>query len=120
MVTRFVPGTEGVYRPFWSPDSRSLGFISGGKLKKVEVAGGPAQTICEVNSDGDGSWSRTGVIVFDGRVTDPLRRVSAAGGIAEPVVLENGKKEGTPGAGWPEFLPDGRHFLYTGNEDSAT
>lgn len=60
------------------------------------------------------------MILFDGLVTDPLRRVSAAGGIPEPVVLENGRKEGTPGAGWPEFLPDGRHFLYTVDEDSAS
>ncbi len=120
LEARPVPGTEGVYRPFWSPDSRSLGFIAGGKLKKVDIAGGPAQTICDVTSGGDGSWSPAGVILFDGLVTDPLRRVSAAGGIAEPVVLENGKKEGTPGAGWPEFLPDGRHFLYTVDEDSST
>ena len=62
----------------------------------------------------DGSWSHEGVILFDGRSADPLWRVPAAGGVRQPVVFEDGKPEGTPGAGWPEFLPDGKHFLYHG------
>ncbi len=110
--TRPLPGTEGVYRPFWSPDSRFVGFIAAGKLKKVDIAGGPPQTICDVAGNGDGSWSPQGVILFDGTINDPLREVPAAGGLAKPVVLEEGKPNGTLAAGWPEFLPDGRHFLY--------
>jgi eukaryotic-like serine/threonine-protein kinase len=111
---RPMPGTEGVQRPFWSPDSRFVGFVAGDKLKKVDIAGGPPQTICDtpVNSS-DGSWSEAGVILFDARATDPLMRVSAGGGIPQPVVFEQGKDKGTPGTGWPEFLPDGKHFLYT-------
>ncbi len=109
---RPLPGTEGVYRPFWSPDSRFVGFIAAGKMKKVDIAGGPPQVICDAGN-GDGSWSPTGVILFDGNSTDPLRQVSAAGGVPKPVVLEEGKTEGTTSAGWPEFLPDGRHFLYS-------
>ena len=61
----------------------------------------------------DGSWSQEGVILFDGRSADPLWRVPAAGGVRQPFVFEDGKPEGTPGTGWPEFLPDGKHFLYT-------
>jgi Tol biopolymer transport system component len=114
---RALPGTEGVYRPFWSPDSRFLGFIANGKLKKVDIAGGPPELICDIQgpgaAGGDGSWSPEGVILFDGTVNDPLREVSAAGGVSKPVVLEEGKTAGTPGSGWPEFLPDGKHFLYT-------
>ena len=110
---RALPGTEGVYRPFWSSDSRFVGFIAAGKMKKVDIAGGPPQTICDVGGNGDGSWSPDGVILFDGTINDPLREVPAAGGVSKPVVLEDGKPNGTIGAGWPEFLPDGKHFLYT-------
>ncbi|HEX5473349.1 MAG TPA: protein kinase [Vicinamibacterales bacterium] len=110
---RPLPGTEGVFRPFWSPDSRFVGFIAAGKMKKVAVAGGPPQTICDVSGDGDGSWSPEGVILFDGLATDPLREVSAAGGVSKPFVFEAGKTGGLVGSGWPEFLPDGKHFLYT-------
>jgi hypothetical protein len=109
---RPMPGTEGVYRPFWSPDSRFVGFIAAGKMKKVDIGGGPPQVICDAGN-GDGSWSPSGVILFDGTNTDPMRQVSASGGVPRPVVLDEGKNEGTPGAGWPEFLPDGTHFLYS-------
>ena len=114
LEARIMPGTEGVQRPFWSPDSRFVAFVAGDKLKKVDISGGPPQTICDtpVNSS-DGSWSEAGVILFDARATDPLMRVSAGGGVPQPVVFEAGKDKGTPGTGWPEFLPDGRHFLYT-------
>ncbi|MBK5297968.1 MAG: protein kinase [Vicinamibacteria bacterium] len=113
LEARPLAGTEGVLRPFWSPDSRFLAFMSGGKLKKVDIAGGPPQTICDAPNGADGSWSPEGVILFDGRSTDPLWRVPAAGGVRQPFVFADGKPEGTPGTGWPEFLPDGRHFLYT-------
>ncbi len=117
-----LAGTEGTTRPFWSPDSRFLGFFAEGKLKKIEVSGGPAQKICDAPTGADGSWSPEGVILYDGRANDPIHRVSSAGGT--PVVAvkaDPARKETT--AAWPEFLPDGRHFLYmaTGQkpEDSA-
>ena len=113
LEARALPGTEGVLRPFWSPDSRFLGFMSGGALKKVDIAGGPPTTICEVQYGADGSWSSEGVILFDGRSADPLWRVPAAGGKPQPVVFGQDKESGTLGAGWPEFLPDGKHFLFT-------
>ncbi|MDQ2979727.1 MAG: protein kinase [Acidobacteriota bacterium] len=106
-----LAGTEGTTRPFWSPDSRFLGFFAEGKLKKITVSGGPAQKICDAPSGADGSWSPEGVILFDGTANDPIFRVSAAGGT--PVVAvkpEASRKEAE--VGWPEFLPDGRHFLY--------
>jgi Tol biopolymer transport system component/predicted Ser/Thr protein kinase len=113
LEARPVSGTEGAGRPFWSPDGRYLGFFSGGKLKKVDAAGGPAQTLCDAPNGADASWSSEGVILFDGRTTDPLMRVPAAGGVARPEV-DLDKEKGRTGAGWPEFLPDGRHFLYVG------
>jgi Tol biopolymer transport system component/tRNA A-37 threonylcarbamoyl transferase component Bud32 len=106
-----LPGTEGTTRPFWSPDSRFLGFFAEGKLKKIEVAGGPPQKICDAPTGSDGSWSPEGVILFDGRGTDPIYRVAAAGGTpAVAVKAEASRKE--TAVGWPEFLPDGRRFLY--------
>ncbi|MEO5894137.1 MAG: protein kinase [Vicinamibacterales bacterium] len=112
LEARTLPGTEGAYRPFWAPDSRYVGFLAGTKLKKVDIAGGPPQTICDVPNEGDGTWNADGVIIFDGLETAAIRRVSAAGGLSQPVVFEDGKAEGKPGTGWPEFLPDGHHFLY--------
>jgi eukaryotic-like serine/threonine-protein kinase len=108
---RPLPGTEGVLRPFWSPDSRFVAFFAGGKLKKVDISGGPPQTICEAPNGADGSWNEDGVILFDGRGTDPIWRVPAGGGVAKTEIGVD-QKAGIFGVGWPEFLPDGRRFLY--------
>jgi eukaryotic-like serine/threonine-protein kinase len=117
-----LPGTEGGVRPFWSPDSKFIGFMADGVLKKVDVTGGPPSKICDAPGGSDGTWSPEGVILFDGTGTDPIHRVPAAGGTKAVVVeLDKAKKETS--VGWPEFLPDGKHFLYllTGDkpEESA-
>jgi Tol biopolymer transport system component/tRNA A-37 threonylcarbamoyl transferase component Bud32 len=106
-----LPGTDRTRRPFWSPDSRFLGFVADGKLMKIDVTGGPPTKICDAPTGVDGTWSPEGVILFDGTGTDPIYRVSAAGGT--PVVaakLDPARKETQ--VGWPEFLPDGHHFIY--------
>ena len=59
-----LAGTEGAFQPFWSPDSRFLGFFAGGKLKKIEVSGGPPITLCDAPDPRSGTWNRDGVIVF--------------------------------------------------------
>ena len=106
-----LSGTEGAARPFWSPDNRFIGFMADGKLKKIEVSGGPAQKICDAPTGADGSWSPEGVILFDGRGTDPIYRVPAAGGT--PVVaVKADQTRGEAQVGWPEFLSDGKHFMY--------
>jgi len=106
-----LPGTEGGARPFWSPDSQYVGFIADGVLKKVGVSGGPATKICDAPGGSDGTWSPEGVILFDGTGSDPIRRVPAAGGTtAVEVGLDHARHETS--VGWPEFLPDGRHYLY--------
>jgi Tol biopolymer transport system component len=115
---RPLPGTEGALRPIWSPDSRFVAFVAGGKLRKVDIAGGPPQTICDAPTGADGSWSSEGVILFDGRGSDPIWRVPATGGVAKVEVALDPAK-GVTGAGWPEFLPDGRHFLYVHYGQSA-
>ncbi len=122
LVAQPLPGTEGGVRPFWSPDSKYVAFISEGVMKKVDVSGGPPTKICDAPGGSDGTWSPEGVILWDGTGTDPIYRVSAAGGSrAVAVGLDAALKQ--TGVGWPEFLPDGRHFLYLANgekpEDSA-
>ena len=117
-----LAGTEGTTRPFWSPDSRFLGFFSGGKLKKIDVSGGPATKVCDAPSGADGTWSPEGVILFDGRTSDPIWRVASAGGTPVAIVKHDAGRKETQVA-WPEFLPDGKHFLYLAMnqkpEDSA-
>ncbi len=107
-----LPGTEGAGRPFWSPDSRSLAFISGGKLRKIQVTGGRPETICEAPGGSDGCWTRRGLILFDGDSGHPtIRMVPASGGEPRSVTtLDTLKHE--VAHGWPEAMPDGRHFLY--------
>jgi Tol biopolymer transport system component len=111
LAPHVLPGTEGAARPFWSPDSRYLAFFVGKQLKKVPASGGPPQLISDSVVGSDGSWSRQGVIVFDASITDPIRRVSAAGGVPAEVATPD-TSQGETGVGWPIFLPDGKHFLY--------
>jgi eukaryotic-like serine/threonine-protein kinase len=113
-----LAGTEGATRPFWSPDSRFLGFVAEGKLKKIDVSGGPPQKICDAPSGSDGTWSPQGVILFDGTASDPINRVSAAGGTAVAAIKADPSRKET-GVAWPEFLPDGRHFLYMASGQKA-
>ncbi len=122
LVAQPLAGTDGTTRPFWSSDSRFLGFFSGGKLKKIDVSGGPPTKICDAPTGADGTWSPEGVILFDGTASDPIQRVPAAGGTPVVMVkLDAARKEVL--VGWPEFLPDGKHFLYLAMnqkpEDSA-
>ena len=112
-----MPGTEGAWRPFWAPDSRYLGFIADGKLKKIPVAGGPAQTICDAPTGADGTWSDDGTILYDGEGSDPIWRVSAGGGIPTPQ-LEATEDEAALQVGWPQFLPGSRNFLWVNYEGS--
>lgn len=107
-----LAGTEDASNPFWSPDSRFIGFYAaGGKLKKVEFTGGPAQLLTDVQVRGGGSWSREGVILFPKNSGEGLYRMSASGGASTPATtLDESRKE--LAHAWPYFLPDGRHFLY--------
>jgi serine/threonine protein kinase/Tol biopolymer transport system component len=108
---QLLNGTEGAQYPFWSPDSRFIGFFAGGKLRKIEASGGPPQTICDAPSARGGTWNRDGVVVFAAASNSPLSSVSAAGG--SPTVisrLDSSRQEISHR--WPFFLPDGKHFLF--------
>jgi Tol biopolymer transport system component len=107
-----LTGTEGAIHPFWSPDSRYIGFFATGKLRKLDTAGGPPVTLCDAPTGRGGTWNRDGVIVFagggnpTGGTGAALSRVSSAGGAATPLNLDAAGR-------WPWFLPDGIHFLYS-------
>jgi len=106
-----LAATEAAESPFWSPDSRSIAFFARGKLKRVDVAGGPAQTVCDAPATRGGSWSEHGVILFSDRLST-IARVSDQGG--EPAVVKTQTAgQNTTRARWPYFLPGGRAFLHT-------
>jgi eukaryotic-like serine/threonine-protein kinase len=106
-----LAGTSGAFFPFWSPDSRFIGFFSDGKLRKIDASGGPPQALCDAADGRGGSWSDDGLtILFTPSQREPIFKVSAAGGTVTPVT------EFTDGDDtshrFPEFLPDGTSFLY--------
>ena len=82
-----VPGTEGAASPFWSPDSRSLGFFAGGKLKTVELGGGNLQALADSPWTETAAWAPDGTILFRAAARSPLLRVPAAGGQAVRCML---------------------------------
>jgi eukaryotic-like serine/threonine-protein kinase len=103
-----LAGTTDATLPFWSGDSRSVGFVVAGKLKRVEASGGPPQEICDVSGFTGGTWNRAGAILFGS--PSGLFRVSAEGGKPEAITKLEAAETGHF---WPQFLPDGRHYLYT-------
>ncbi len=106
-----LPDTEGAAYAFWSPDSRTIGFFAGGKLKKVDVSGGPVTSLADGFSVGRGAWGRDGTILFVPRPNGPIHAVSDRGGVSRPVTELNTSRGETSQQVF-RFLPDGRHFLY--------
>ncbi len=110
-----LPGSEStrsLFPPFiWSPDSRYIAFDLGGRLKKIDVSGGAAETLCDLKATAvGGSWNRDGVVIF-GQAAGGVMRVSANGGTPSPLTtLDSSRAEETHFFPW--FLPDERHFIY--------
>jgi len=118
-VAQPVAGTDDALLPFWSPDSRFIAFFSGKKLKKIDPSVGLPKVLCDAPSfPGGGAWSKDGIIMFVGE-SGMLQRVSAEGGAPQPV-YQSGKAGAETGQAWPDFLPDGRHFLYLGLDSDAS
>ncbi|HVH29359.1 MAG TPA: protein kinase [Vicinamibacterales bacterium] len=106
-----LPGTEGASYPFWSPDGRFIAFFAGGKLKKIDTTGGVPQVLCPSGAGRGGAWNREGIILFVGQGNSPISRISASGGmVTAATTFDPG--QAVIGQAWPQFLPDGRHFLY--------
>jgi eukaryotic-like serine/threonine-protein kinase len=108
---RPLAGTERASSPFWSPDSRFIGFVAGTRLKRVGIDGGSEQTLAlNVPTPLGGTWNREGTILFGQSPAGPIFRISAAGG--EPAAATRIEAPQQRGHAFPEFLPDGRHFLF--------
>jgi len=112
LEARALAGTDGAIYPFWSPDSRSLGFFAASKLKKIDASGGPPAVVCDAPAGRGGTWNRDGIIVFSGRPGLGLSQVPAVGGTPTPATHIDASRHETSHR-WPFFLPDGRHFLYS-------
>jgi len=109
---RSLAGTDGASFPFWSADSRQIAFFAGSALRRVPRGGGAVQTICAAKDGRGGAWNREGTIVFAADFRDaPLFRVPAAGGEPVPATALDVDK-GEISHRFPSFLPDGKHFLF--------
>jgi eukaryotic-like serine/threonine-protein kinase len=110
---RSLAGTEGANFPFWAPDGKAIGFFADGKLKRIDLPSGPVQVLADAPAGRGGSWNQDGAIIFTptGRLQSQIMRVSASGGA--PTLLV-GHEPGLGGGSqrWPQFLPDGKHFLF--------
>ncbi|HUQ91571.1 MAG TPA: protein kinase [Bryobacteraceae bacterium] len=116
LTAQELAGTEDAMYPFWSPDSRSIGFFAGGKLKRISVDGSPPQILCDAPTGRSGTWNRDGVIVFAASNFGPLQRVPAAGGV--PIGVTKAA-EGELHR-FPVFLSDGSRFVYLAKSPSPS
>ncbi len=103
--------TEGAMFPFWSPDSRQVGFFADGKLRILDAENGAVKVLCNAPVGRGGTWNREGTILFAPNIVGPLYAVAERGGV--PTAVTGVAREGSgEGHRWPFFLPDGKHFLY--------
>jgi Tol biopolymer transport system component len=106
-----LPGTDGAFRPFWSPDSRTIAYFNSGKLMRVPVSGGSPTSVCDAVSGRGGSWNSDDIILFAPNLSGPIMQVSASGGdLVAVTTVDSARNESEHR--FPHFLPDGDHFLF--------
>ena len=123
MHAKVIPGTEGAFAPFWSPDSHYVAFFAHKSLLKIRIVNASGDVKPEVLAatdaePGGGTWNQDGVILFSPSLTGGLFRIPSGGGQASPV-LKPDAGNGDLGYFWPQFLPDDKHFLYFGQSTKA-
>lgn len=104
-----LSATDGASYPFWSPNGQSIGFFAEGKLQTAPAAGGSALALCDAPDGRGGAWSPEGSIIFTPSPADALVRVPAEGGACVPFTRLAASERSHR---WPQFLPDGRHFIF--------
>jgi serine/threonine protein kinase len=108
---RELPGTEGATQPFWSPDSAAIGFYGGSLLKTIRISADSPQQVAEARGMRGGSWNSSSTILFAPIFTGPLYTIPSIGGEMRPVTTLD-KAAADSSHRWPEFLPDGEHFIF--------
>lgn len=106
-----LPGTEGGFGPFFSPNGKWIGFLTPNQLKKIPVQGGAAVKLCDVADARGATWAADGSIVLAAGTTTGLSRVSDSGGACETLTDPSTKGQRTHR--WPQFLPGGKTVLFT-------
>ncbi len=112
LEARALEGTEHGFQPFWSPDGRWLGFFADGKLKKIAIAGGRPEILCDAPDPRGGAWGAQETIVFVPNATGGIASIAAEGG-AVRVVLQPDSSRRETSLRFPSFLPDGRRFVFS-------
>jgi serine/threonine protein kinase len=110
VVAQPLAGTDGATYPFWSPDSRSIGFFAQGKLKRINTVSGSVETLATATAGRGGAWAPDGTIIFAASPSSPIFRLSSGGG--DPVAITQLELGHHGSHRYPRFFPDGRHFLY--------
>ncbi len=113
-ASRVLPGTEGAFYCYWSPDGRSLGFTLGAReIKRIELAGGAPRTLATTTGGAqNGTWGRQGdILAYTGGPTLGVNRLAASGGPLTPATRLDEKGD-EKSHRFPQFLPDGGHFLF--------
>jgi Tol biopolymer transport system component/DNA-binding winged helix-turn-helix (wHTH) protein len=111
-----LAGTDGALFPFWSPNSQSIGFFADGYLKRVDIDGGLPRTLADAPTGRGGDWNLENIILYTPTTGSPIYQISAMGDTPGTELTQVGASGGSHRH--PRFLPDGRHFLYLGEERS--
>ena len=116
--SQLIANTDGVTEPFWSPDSRSVGYFAAGKMYRVEVTGGSPRAVTDAINGRGGSWSPNGTILYAPNTALGLRTVADSGGTGQPLGQAEPDSH-SPNRRWPQILPDGQHFICFSRADLA-